>query len=92
MIKLPSFEGRKGGTIVPPSNFHSITTKGRESQQFTYILSRPYGRTGMHARVKENKLNYDRKTIFRHGEAHAQSTKGIFEEKFDQVDDGSKET
>ena len=37
MIKLPSFEGKKGGTVEPPSNFHSVTTKGRITQQVTYI-------------------------------------------------------
>ena len=48
---------KKGGTVVPPSDFQDVTTKGKENQRVTAKFPRPHGRKRTHGR-KKGKLFY----------------------------------
>lgn len=41
---------KKGGTVVPPSNFQFVTTEGLYSQRVTDKFPRPHGPAGAHTR------------------------------------------
>jgi len=47
-----NFQPQKGGTIVPPSKFHFVTTKETESQSVMEKTPRPHGSAHAHAREK----------------------------------------
>lgn len=45
-----SKEGRKGGTVVPPSDFQSVSTESVHAQKVTSKTPRPHGHTRAHSR------------------------------------------
>lgn len=45
-----NMEGRKGGTVVPPSDFQSVSTESVHAQKVTSETPRPHGHTRAHSR------------------------------------------
>lgn len=48
---IVGYPRRKGGTVVPPSDFKSETTKSPENQLITDGCPHGHGRTQAHARI-----------------------------------------